>query len=197
LNEIWRAFILCQKGFFDIRDNNFLPSGARKWGAGKKILNGVRGPRCNSFEKSQEDLFHDNLCDPPPKGYEDEGGSKILKNVRHSLTHAAICVRVHSRPAAYLSPIGGRLDSVSRWREYRVCSISQSLFEWEDVCLVGTRKRPFLAGHILTSFRIISEVPLQLQKWDSSRTPSGQSQVASVHVTSSRRHRVNARYYAV
>jgi len=38
--------------------------------------------RCNSFERSQEDLFNDSLCDPPPQGYEDEGGSKILKDIR-------------------------------------------------------------------------------------------------------------------
>jgi len=38
--------------------------------------------RCNSFERSQEDLFNDSLCDSPPQECKDESGSKILKDIR-------------------------------------------------------------------------------------------------------------------
>jgi len=48
----------------------------------------------------------------------------MAEAVRLSLTHAAICVKARSRPAAYSSPIGRRLDtSASRWWKHRACSV--------------------------------------------------------------------------
>jgi len=58
----------------------------------------------------------------------------LFTNVRHSLTHAAICGRICSCPAAYSSPIGERFDaSASRWREHRACSVWLQFLELADV----------------------------------------------------------------
>jgi len=102
--------------------------------------------------------------------------------IKHSLNHAAICVRVLSRPAAHSSPIGGQLDASAG--ENTVCAQSHQALGHKGTCVLCWLEVILPCWALSWYFSgLYPEVGYSFR--NGIPDASGQPRVASAHVTSS------------